>query len=232
MASKANIRAVVSGAKRRVSDFQRALKEIKRIKIRETQKAGKDAARNIATRYKFERYADDTGQVRQIRPYGAAWGKRKAQLKLDDRRGVARGGILKQVQSPLIYSALQDGFDIDIKRPNLTITGRATLGRSLRTLAGKAVVSGKGRQRAIVALTFKRVKTSKRSFLVNAYIDHFADQKAPGLGNLSNDDLTMIETRANDAIAQHLEAVGSAGSRFLRRGAAAKLRIDLRRMLK
>lgn len=230
MLNKANIRSVVSGAKRQLKDFQRALAEIRRIKIRETQRAGRIVHRRMGERYERGEFANDAGNVVKIQPYGAKWAKRKAQLKLDMRNGVARKGIVRQVKSPLSYLDRPDGCDFDIKRPNMTVTGRATLGKSLRTIAGKAIVSGRGKSRKVVGYQLKRGKTNKRSFLVNSYIDHFADQKARGLGSLANEDLAFMEDSANAKIAEHLASVQSASRKYLSGKARAMLRVDLRRL--
>lgn len=230
--NKANIRAVTAGAKRRLRDFQRALAEIKRIKVRETQKAARIVHKQMAARYAQGQYANEQGNVRNIRPYGAKWAKRKERLKLDMRNGVARKGILKQIGSPLCVVDHADGVEIDIKRPNLTVTGNATVGRSQRNIAGKAIVAGKGRGKHIVGYAVKRKNTKKRSFAVNRYIDPFADAKAPGLGSISRADEEFLEERASAKIGAHLASIEGARKRVLRGNAAVEVKLELRRLLK
>lgn len=219
----ANIRSVIAGNKRKLADFQRALKAIRQIKIRETQRAGRIVAKRLGHRFKFERYANESGQVVTVKPYGKAWGARKAQLKLDDRRGHARLGIQKQMDSPMIFVPRSDGFEIDIKRPALWVTGNARSRLKRKTVLTANAAKGGYKHRL--------QKGKKESFFVNAYIDHFANMKAPGLGLLANEDATYCEEQAQAKIREHLAGVSDASKRFLRGSAAAvAFKVDLRRL--
>lgn len=223
------IRRVESGATRSLREFRKALAGLKRISVKAVQLAGRDAHKRNARRYARGQYADNRGGLVRIKPYSAKHGKRKAALKLDLRRGVMRKGILKTMQSPKAFIRLQNGFTLDLEAPNLTVTGRATIGKSKRALAGKRILEGKGKDRRVVAIGVKVQKTNRRSFLVNNYLDHFTDQKAPGLGNITRSDERDIEKRRREAVDQHLATIqGAAG--VLARKDAKRLSIDVRRM--
>lgn len=220
MAGIGDIRRATSGASTSIKDFQRALAAVKAIKVRETQKAGREASRQIFTRFAAQLFADDKGVVRNLGRYGKRWGARKRALKLRMERGQARRGIFKQIRSPLIYAKLADGFDIDIKRPALWVTGRARIGKRKTVHIRNA---GKGGYRHRLAVS------NSESFFVNAYIDHYADQKAKGLGLLANEDIAEIEQRANAAVAGHLAAIRGAAKQALSKRAQATLRINVGR---
>lgn len=220
MAGLGDIRRATSGASKSLKDFQRALDAVKAIKVRETQRMGAIMSRRIGHRYKFERYADESGAIRKIKPYSRAWGRRKAKLKLDDRRGVARGGILKQVNSPLIYAKLSDGFDIDIKRPALWITGRTRLALRRKTVLTTKTAKG---------YKHRLSRGLKESFFVNAYIDHFADEKAPGLGLMASADLAEMEQAVNAKTLDHLAAIRGAAKASLTNRAIARLKLNVSR---
>lgn len=223
------VRKVGSGATRDLRQFQRALKGVRRIMVRAVQVAGRHVHKENARRYARTLYANRLGHLALIRPYGRKHGKRKARLKLDLRPGVMRKGILKTMQSPLAFIKLPNGFQIDLERPNLTITGRATVGKFLRAIAGKRIIEGKGKDRRVTAIGVKVLNTVRKSFRVNSYLGHFADQKAPGLGNITKADERFIGDEAKGAVEQHLRTVVGA-SRALSARAALKLRLDVRRM--
>lgn len=238
MADIGDIRHAVSGATRSLRAFQRALAAVKSRAVRAAQVAGREVFKRMYTRFAQGFYANKTGQIVPIGAYGPAWGKRKKDLKLDLRRGVARKGILKTVRSPLAFIKYPSGFSIDLTRPNITVTGRATLGKSLRNLAGKTLfrhgdgrllnVSGSGAQ--IVARLVDRKVTNRRSFAVNSYIGHFADAKAPGLGNIAIRDQVYINGAINQAVAQHIGNLKGAAKQQLAGKARALIRLRLDRM--
>ena len=220
MAGLGDIRRATSGASKSLKDFQRALDAVKAIKIRETQRQGAIMSRRIGHRFKFERFGNVEGSIARIKPFSRAWARRKAKLRLDDRRGHARGGIQKQVSSPLIYAKLSDGFDIDIKRPALWITGRARLALKRKTVLISKTAKG---------YRHRLSRGRNESFFVNAYIDHFADQKAPGLGLLPNVDLAEMEQAVNAKTLDHLAAIRGAAKANLTNRALARLKLNVSR---
>jgi hypothetical protein len=223
------IRRVGSGATRSLRDFRRALTGVRRIMIKAVQLEGREVHKRNARRYARGQYADRSGALRSIRPYGPQHAKRKARLRLDMRPGVMRKGILKTMQSPLGFVRRPDGFMIDLNLPNITVTGRATVGKSKRAIAGKRVLAGRGKNRKVVAIGVNILKTNRRSFRVNDYIGHFADAKAPGLGNITMADQRAINKAGKEAIEKHLQTIQGA-SRALSARAAIKLKLDVRRM--
>lgn len=230
MAGIGDIRRASMGATRSVRAFQRAVAALKQRAVRAAQVAGREVFKRMGTRFATGFYADKAGRIVPITPYGAAWGKRKAKLGLDPRPGVARKGILKTVRSPLAFVRQPSGFSIDLARPNLTITGKATLRSALRNLAGKAIVEGKGKDRKVVGFAVNRRKTNKRSFAVNSYIGAFADSKAPGLGNIATRDHVYINGKVNDAIVDHIAKVKGAAKQVLHGKAKALIVLRLDRV--
>lgn len=238
MADIGDIRHATSGATRQLRVFQRAVSAVKQRAVRAAQIAGRTVFKRMYTRFATGFYANKTGQIVPIAPYSDAHGQRKRQLGLDSRRGVMRKGVLKTVRSPLAFVNIPSGFSIDLLRPNITVTGRATLGKGMRNLAGKTLfrhsdgrllnVSGKGAQ--IVARLVNRTLTNKRSFAVNSYIGHFADDKAPGLGNIATRDRVYINGQINESVAQHLGNLKGATKRQLAGKAAALITLRLDRM--
>ncbi len=219
-----DIRRAASGAARNLRQFTRAISGIRARLIRAVHSGGREVFKLMYVRHSIGVYANAAGVVVPITPYGTPWGKRKAQLGLDLRPGIARKGVLKTIRSPLAFVKRSNGFDIDLTRPNLTITGKATLGKSKRNLAGKRVVRDGG----IVAIGVIRKLTNRRSFAVNSYLGHFADSKAPGLGNIANTDVELIRLRVGQAIAEHLASVKGMARRVLSGKAQSifKLRLD------
>lgn len=226
MADIGDIRRAASGATRRLRDFKRAVAGIRQRVLREVQVSGRIVFKLMHTRYGIGVYANAAGAVVPIRPYGLVWGKRKAQLSLDLRPGVARKGILKTVRSPLAFVKRANGFDIDLTRPNLTVTGRATLGKAMRNIAGKRRVVDGG----VASIAIRRLKTDKRSFAVNNYIGPFADRKAPGLGNIAKTDTQLIRTRVGAAVADHIAKVKGMGRKVLTGRALSIFRLRLDRV--
>lgn len=230
MAGIGDIRRASMGATRSVRGFQRAIAGVKQRAVQAAQLAGREVFKRMGTRYAMGFFADKAGRIVAIRPFGTAWGKRKEQLGLDPRRGVARKGILKTVRSPLAFVRQPSGFTINLGRPNLTITGKATLSSALRNLAGKAIIEGKGANRKVVGLAVKRRKTNKRSFAVNSYIGAFADEKAPGLGNIANRDRVYVEGAVNDAVVAHIARLKGAAKQVLTGKARALITLRLDRV--
>jgi hypothetical protein len=218
MSNLGDIRKATSSANASAADFQRALKAIRALKIKETQRVGKIVAKRIGTRFSVGQFAGVGGKIAPLGKYGNAWRLRKIQLKLDLRRGVARKGILKQVSSGQIFAPLADGFDIDIKRPALIVTGNARLGKRPTFLFAKRT-GGKVKKR-------KHTGT-KESFFVNDYIDHYANAKAPGLGLLSTRDLLDIQEAAQKKVQAHLNAVKGAAQLRFGKAAATKLTLKI-----
>lgn len=184
-----DIRRAAMGAAREVREFDAALRALRRRLIRAMQLEGLRSAKEFAAR--FERlglFANRNGALQRVKPYGDAWGKRKRRLGLDTRRGIARKGVLKTLKSPRIVTKTARGFVFDPKTPDITVTGRATVGKSKRALAGKRIIEGKGKNRRVVGIGVKHQISNRRSFRVNNYIDHFADLKARGLGSLARSD--------------------------------------------
>jgi hypothetical protein len=224
MSNLGDIRRATSGATRNIKDFERALVAIRNIKIRETQRVGRDLSRNIFARFAAQLFADEKGSVRPLGPFGKKWRERKKQLKLRPERGQARRGIYKQLRSPLIFAKLSDGFDIDIKRPALWVTGRARLGKIEASL-----IRNSRKSKNILGNVVKTLVTNRQSFYVNAYIDAYADAKAPGLGLMSTADLVSLETQVNAKIADHLRRVRGAARASLSSKAVAVLKLKFGR---
>lgn len=214
------------GAARTAREFERAVTGLRQRIIRAVQVGGREVFKRMHTRFATGFYANKAGRIVPISPYGPAWGKRKLQLGLDLRPGIARKGILKTVRSPLAFVKQPRGFDIDLARPNLTITGRATLGKSARNIAGKRITVG----REVVGMAFARKVTNRRSFAVNRYIGHFADAKAPGLGNIATRDVVYLNGQARNAAAEHIARIRGASKRALAGKALARVTLRLDRL--
>lgn len=222
-----DIRKAASGATRDVKKFERALAQLKRRGVRAIQQEAQTMRKTMANRYqRLGLYADKRGVLRRIRKPGKKWQDRKKALKLDPRPGIARKGVLKTLQSPRIIVKTTRGFIYDLKQPDITVTGRATLGKSKRNVAGKRLLGGKGKDRKVIGTAVKRMVTNRRSFRVNNYIDHFADISAPGLGSLSGEDKKELDRAALAAVNKHLADLGEAGRRRL--GDTSMLRFTVR----
>lgn len=228
--SLGSIRRAESGATRSLREFEKAVRGIKRVMVRAVQVEGKRVHKRNARRYARSQYANRRGGLKRIKSYGVKWGKRKAQLGLDKRRGVARKGILKTVKSPKSFRKTDNGFVIDYERPDITVTGRATLGKSKRSIAGKRIIEGKGAARQVIGIGVKFQNTNRRSFRVNNYIGHFADQKAPGLGSITRKDEKAIDKEAVEAVDKHVRSVKGA-SRALTKQARTKITLKLGRLV-
>lgn len=220
----AALRGVAIGARRSLKDFERALREVKRIQIKAVQVQGRTEFKYMARLYERSIYADTHGRERMIAVYGAKWAKRKQRLRLDMRRGVARKGILKTVRSPAAFKHTAGGFVIDYRLPDITITGRATVGKRRRALAGRRILEGKGKDRHVAAMQVRFQNTTSRSFRVRSYIGHFADQKAPGLGSLPDASFRRIQEHANKMTAKALAEVHGASQAI---GPSVRKRVQL-----
>lgn len=223
----ANLRKAMTGAARSLAQLERTIPTLKRRLIRAVQIEGKRAHLRMYERYSKSRFADSDGMLQSISPFGAAWAKRKRRLRLDSRRGVARKGVLKQIRSPLGFVKHPQGFTIDLLRPALTITGRATVGKSLRALHSKKRAKELA---AIGAMGVVFKTTSKRSFAVNDYMPHFADAKAPGLGTLARADVAALNKATRDAVRERIEKVKGTARKALTAEAASKLVLRLDRI--
>lgn len=221
-----SIRRAESGATRSLREFEKAVRGINRVMVKASQVEGRKVFKRNARRYARSQYANRAGQLARIKGYGGKWKKRKEQLKLDLRRGVARKGVLKTVQSPKAFQKNKDGFTIDYERPDITITGRATLGKSKRNIAGKRIIE-KGQA---IGIAIKRQVTTRRSFRVNSYIAPFADAKAPGLGSITGKDEQAISKGVLKASEDHIRSVKGA-TRALTRKAAAKIKLRLGKLV-
>lgn len=204
----ASVRRAMMGAARELKQFKNALAGVDRRAVRGIQQGAHDLRKSFANRYGLlALYSDSRGVLRRIRMYGVEWGKRKAKLTLDMRPGVARKGVLKTLQSPRIIITVPRGFVFDLMEPDLTITGRSTVGRSARNLAGRRIIEGKGKSRQVVGMGVTRRVTNRSSFRVNNYIDHFAQLKAPGLGSIATSDLGKLMDAAVQAALNDLRKV-------------------------
>lgn len=223
----ANIRKAMTGAARTLAQLERTIPTLKARAIRAVQIEGKRAHLRMYERYAKEHYANDAGMVVRISPFGEKWARRKKRLRLDPRRGVARKGILKQIKSPLGFVKQPTGFTIDLLRPALTITGRATVGKSLRALHTAK------RAKAFAALGAMGVvfqETNRRSFAVNDYMPHFVAAKAPGLGALARADVALIQRAMRDSVRERIEKVKGTARKALTAEAASKLVLRLDRI--
>lgn len=225
-----NIRKVESGSTKSLREFEKAVRSVKRVMVKASQVEGRKVFKRNARRYARGQYANRRGALVRIKDHGPKWKRRKQQLKLDKRRGVARKGVLKTVQSPKAFIKNKDGFTIDYERPNITVTGRATLGKSQRNLAGKRILGEVDGRRQVVGTAIKSLVTNRRSFRVNAYIGHFADQKAPGLGSITTADVKGINKASAQAVDKHVQSIRGA-SRVLSKRAAAKIEIKLGKLV-
>ncbi len=238
MADIGDIRRAASGAARELKQFNTAARALRKRVVRAVQTEGRRKVfKNLHTRYEQERYADSRGLVKRIGAYGSKWRRRKIRLGLDLRRGVARKGIIKAVRSPRAFVKTPKGFVIDIEAADITVTGRSSVARLTGRkggpvfLAGKRVITGKGKDRQVSAILLKQTpKSNRRSFRVNNYIRHFAKRKAPGLGNMTSQERAFLLRVARDTALQHLQGIKGAASRRLGQKAFAKLVIRLDRV--
>lgn len=222
-----DIRRAAAGATRDLKRFERALAQLKRRGVRAIQQEAQTMRKTMANRYqRLGLYADRRGVLRKIRKPGAKHQRRKKQLGLDPRPGIMRKGVLKTLQSPRVIEKTRTGFVYDLKAPDITVTGRATVGKSLRNLAGKRLIDGKGKDRKVTGTGVKRQVTNRRSFRVNNYIDGFADGSAPGLGSLSGEDKKQLDRAALKAVNDHLAGIGKAAAARL--GDASLLRFTVK----
>lgn len=230
MAGLAAIRTVESGSTRSLRAFERALATIRRQMVKAAQGQGRLVFRNMHANFARGIYANRAGQLVPIRPFGPKWKRRKQKLKLDPRRGIARKGILKQIRSPKAFIKNANGFVIDLEKPDLTITGRATVGKSRRNVAGKRIIGNLDGVRQVIGIAVKKQVTNRRSFRVSNYLGAFADKKAPGLGSISTADERSIQDAVTEAAREHLRSVRGA-SRVLSRQAAAKLELKIGKLV-
>lgn len=208
-------------------DFERAVKQVQRKATKAVQTSGKKAHRRQGRRHARGQYANAAGQLKRLGSYGPKQRRRKQQLKLDMRRGVMRKGILKVMNSPQAFSRIKTGFEIDITRPDITVTGRATIGKSRRATAGKRILQkDSSGVRQVVGIAAKLQVTNRRSFRVQNYIHHYAKQKAPGLGAITSRDQKEISEDAGEAVEAHINSIRGA-TRSLSRQAATKITIRL-----
>lgn len=231
MAGIGDIRAIEAGAKRRLRDFEKAIKAIKKVMVKQSHIEGRKIHKLNARRYARGQYASEQGKLKRLGSYGVKWGKRKLDLRLDLRRGVAGKGILKQMQSPAAFKRLKDGFEIDPEGANITITRRATLGKSNRAIAGKRILSGKGANRQVIGIAVKFQNTFRRSFRVNNYLKHYAAKKAPGLGSATDKDYTTLERELAKAADHHIRSIKGA-SRGVSKKAQSVITLKLGRLVK
>lgn len=221
-----SVRRAQSGATRELAAFQRALKNLQRIGVRAAQVHGRTAHKLMWAWFGVGKYAGKDGNLRDITPYGDKWGRRKKRLRLDMRPGVARKGILKTLRSPAGFVRIPKGFEIDLHKPDITVTGRATVGKSKRALAGKRIIEGKGKNRRVVGIGVKYQISNRRSFRVNNYLDHFVDAKAPGLKALSKAQIEHIQRKVSEAIKSDIMRTLATGDRVLSRRDRIRLRIN------
>jgi hypothetical protein len=221
-----SVRTAQSGATRELAAFQRALRGLRRIGVRAAQVHGRTAHKEMAAWFGEGKYAGADGNLHRIKPYGHKWGKRKKRLGLDSRRGVARKGVLKTMRAPAGFARTTTGFEIDLKKPDITVTGRATVGKSRRNLAGKRIIAGKGKSRAVIGIGLRTLNTNRRSFRVNNYLDHFVNAKAPGLKALSKGQLLRIQREVKAAIEEDIQRTLTTASRKLSLRDRIRLRID------
>lgn len=234
---------VVSGARKTMKDFQRALKKIKKVQIRELQKSGRRQFKKYFKRFVLEIYVDETRRKKKIEPYGEAWGKRKKRLGLRLERGQANRGVYKTIRSPRAFQKLQDGFLISLFAPNLTILAKVRLSKSEvrkrnkarlgraedRRLAGTGVRGEEAALKQLFKNQAKVRKPAKERRLVNDYIEDFASEKAPGLGTLAESDIRnmtrQIEREVRKVVAQVEGAAKSLSKKF-----SAELSLEISRM--
>lgn len=221
-----SVRTAQSGATRELAAFQRALKSLQRIGVRAAQVHGRTAHKLMWAWFGVGKYAGKDGNLRDIKPYGDKWGRRKKRLRLDMRPGVARKGILKTLRSPAGFVRIAKGFEIDLHKPDITVTGRATVGKSKRNLAGKRIIGKIDGKRAVIGIGLRTLNTNRRSFRVNNYLDHFVDAKAPGLKALSKAQLEHIQREVSEAIKSDIMRTLATGDRVLSRRDRIRLRMN------
>ena len=222
--SIASIRRAQSGATKKLKDFKKAFKAIKKKMVQAVQKTGRRRFKMMHKRYEKALYANRQGKLSRVRKASKAHNLVKQELGLDPRPGHMRKGVSKHMRSPKSFKKNQTGFIINIKAPNLTVTGKTTGAAKLRAIAGKAIITDK----EVVGHQVKFQKTTRKSFRVNAYIDAFSDQKAPGLGSITDADGRAIDKAAKTAAEKHLANVTKQAA-SLSRQAVNKLVIDVGR---
>jgi hypothetical protein len=216
----ANLRRATQGARRTLRQFERAAAQVQKKAIAAAQVEGKRAHLAMARRYLQEQYANAAGAEVRIKNYGAAWRARKARLGLRMERGQARRGVYKQVRSPLGFVKIERGFTIDLERPGLTVTGRATLSSATRTI-------NTTRNNRLGVLGFVIKKTNRRSFYVNDYLAFFSAAKAPGLGSITQNERRAINDAARQAVTRHIQGITNAATLQLSKDAAARIVVRL-----
>ena len=194
-----------------LASFERVLLRMKANIIRKLQAEGRRIHAEMASAFEGERYADEGGKVHQIKSYGGAWGDYKSEHGLDLRRGHARIGIAKAVKSKAGFIPTPSGFRVDYKIAAAGIVTREKASeRSKRRRAwAKGPMFGKGSRNT------KRGRL--HTFLVSAYIRHFEQAKAPGLGSLSREQRQRLETIARVESEKHLRNLSQSVSRLGRR---------------
>jgi hypothetical protein len=148
------------------------------IALKAVLAAGRKEHRAMHRDFMSQRYANASGNVRALGRITTRWVERK--LKLGGRvpRGQFTGGLERQIKNRRSFIPLEDGFDIDITAPNMTTRV------PLRVKSPSRKVRG-GRRSKVVR--------------INDYLRHYATQKAPGIGALSNAALDRIAKARNDA---------------------------------
>lgn len=223
--SIADIRRGQSGATKTVRDFKKALKGLRKRMVSAVQRRGRRRFKLMHKRYEKELYANRRGKVRRIRRYSKRHAELKKELRLDKRRGHMRKGISKHIKSPKSFTKTDTGFIVNIKAPNLTITGKTSGAAKLRSIAGKAII----RNKQVVGHQVKFQKTTRKSFLVNRYIDPFADRQARGLGSMAESDHRALDKAAKEAVEKHLKKITKAATRSLAGKAVQSLTLDVSR---
>ena len=133
------------------------------VVVKAMQAQGRKEHREMHALFMRERYADITGKIKKLGSIRPRWVRRKVALGAVPNRGRFSEGVQRQIKSRKAYIPVEDGFDIDILVPNLTT----------RVPIRVPGTKKKGSR-------FRRVR-------VNDYITFYAQQKAPGLGSISND---------------------------------------------
>lgn len=226
-----DIRKIEAGAARTLRDFERGIKTVERRMVKAAQIRGRKAFKKISKRYERSIFVNRRGKVSRLGKYSKKHGRRKHRLNLSIRRGHMREGISKQVKSPKAFRKTKKGFVISLEAPDLTVTGRATVGKSMRTLVGKRILGKHGGKRTVIGAHFKKQNTDRSSFRVNRYLDHYAAQKADGLGSISQADEKKLEREVSDAAVAHIQAIRGA-KRDIRRDVAVRVEISLANMFR
>lgn len=192
-------RDIAADAKDQLRAFDIAITKVFNQGVKKLQKAGRKSHKKLADIHWVEAHVDVEGRVRPLGQISSKWVKRKLALGKEAARGRFTKGLFRTIKSNKSFAKTKTGFVIDLKKPNLTVTVPRFIPASER----KFKLSKEARK--------ARGSGSKR-VAINDYIDHYEEQKAPGLGNIPARDLVRMNKETVDFLNERFQRVAKSAS--------------------